>query len=167
MDQSLMITTNIKQGDLFCFLLYHFYASFMGVAGVLFSLVTLATLAVTWGTVDDVYTLILLICGLLFTVWNPFLLFLRARKQAKKPVYKKPLTYTFTNTGLGVSQESEKVEFTWEQIRKAVNIRRILVIYTDRIHAHVIPMRLMDGQVEELMGILRESLPKSKCKNLK
>ena len=52
---------------------------------------------------------------------------------------KKPLKYTFDDTGLTVSQGENSTTFEWKDIVKAVSTGRSIIIYTTRYNATIVP----------------------------
>ena len=70
--------------------MYHSNKGYLGVFNILFTLAALWLLVTRWGEVTVPYRLLLIVCALMFTVWQPFLLYLKARKQAAGKAVKEP-----------------------------------------------------------------------------
>ena len=84
------VTLRITAKDLWMFSMYHANAGFMGMFNLIFSLAALYLLIFRWSTTTVPYRCLLVVCALIFTVWQPFLLWNKARKQAKRPAVKNP-----------------------------------------------------------------------------
>ncbi len=74
------VTLHITAKDLWIFSMYHANAGFMGMFNILFSLAALYLLIFRWGSTTVPYRILLVVCALMFTVWQPFLLWLKAGK---------------------------------------------------------------------------------------
>ena len=110
------VTLHITAKDLWAFSMYHANAGFMGIFNGLFSLAALYLLIFRWNTTTVPYRCLLVVCALIFTVWQPCLLWLKASKQAKRPAVKNPMRLMFDQEKLTVSQEDNSADFTWEQM---------------------------------------------------
>ncbi len=81
----------ITARELWGFSMYHSNKGYLGIFNLLFTLAALWLLVTKWGNFTIPYRLLLIVCALMFTVWQPFLLYLKARKQAKGKMVKEPM----------------------------------------------------------------------------
>lgn len=152
--------------DLWAFSMYHSNGGFRGIFNLLFSLAALFLLVFRWGTLTVPYRLLLVVCVLLFTVWQPFLLYTKARRQAKAPVIRDPMRLTFDKNGLKVEQNEQAVEFTWDQMGRMDKMPSMIVLYMDRVHAYLLPRAVIGEQEEELCQLARKYLPKERRRKI-
>ncbi len=117
------------------------YRSVAGIFSLTLSLVSIVVLILFFGQISTRSKMILLFVGLLFTVINPLLLAFRTFKQFKlSPSYKKPLSYTFGDEGIKIEQGEQTVDLTWNMIIRLLMTDYMIAIYTNRVHAFVIPL---------------------------
>ena len=137
------VTLHITAKDLWAFSMYHANAGFMGIFNGLFSLAALYLLIFRWNTTTVPYRCLLVVCALIFTVWQPCLLWLKASKQAKRPAVKNPMRLMFDQEKLTVSQED-----------------------MDRVHAYLIPKTALGDQEEAFRELVTAHLPKEKRRKI-
>ncbi len=154
-ERTFQFQIRVSAGDLWRFSMYHANKGYLGIFNVLFTLGSLYLLVTKWGTAQLYQKLLLLICVLMFTVWQPGLLFLR-----------EPVTMTFAEEGFTVVQGDQSMEVTWDQIGRVVGIPGELILYMGRIRAYLLPDRILGGEKEAFAAFLREVLPKEKLKKV-
>ena len=81
-EQTFRFHIQMQAKDLWKFSMYHANKGYLLVFNVLFTLASLYLLVTKWGETGTAYRLLLLACVMMFTVWQPGLLFLKALKQA-------------------------------------------------------------------------------------
>lgn len=162
----LQFEVKLTAKNLWAFSMYHSNGGFRGIFNLLFTIAALFLLVFRWGTVTVAYRLLLLVCVLLFTVWQPFLLYTKARKQAQAPVMRDPMTLTFDENGLKVEQNEQTVEFAWDQMGRMDRMPSMIVLYMDRVHAYLLPKTAMGEQEEALCEMARQYLPKERRRKI-
>lgn len=160
------VTLHITAKDLWTFSMYHANAGFMGIFNVIFSLAAFYLLIFRWSTTTVPYRCLLVVCALMFTVWQPFLLWTKASKQAKRPAVKSPMRLVFDDEKLTVSQEEHEAEFTWEQMGRLDAKPAMYILYMDRVHAYLIPKAALGEQEEALRELALAHLPKEKRRKI-
>lgn len=152
--------------DLWGFSMYHSNKGYLGIFNLLFTLAALWLLVTRWGEFDIPYRLLLLVCALMFTVWQPFLLYLKARKQARGAAVKEPVDITCSEEGMVIEQNGQRQEVSWQQVASVRRMKGQLIIYMSRIHAYLLPDRVVGEQREELWNLIREAVPKERRKGI-
>lgn len=79
---------------------------------------------------------------------------------------REPLVITFREEGLLIEQAEEQLELEWDRVSQAKHIPGELIIYTDRIHAYLLPDRVVGDRRQELTEYLKGHLPEERCKRL-
>ena len=151
----------ISAKELFSFMLRHTYTSGSGLFGLVISLLCLILLGAGYAKGDDFRTVVLLALGLMFTVVNPILLYMKAKNQAMtNPVYKNELVYTLDDTGVTLNGEAATETVEWSKIRKWKKTRILHILYTTPIHAILLPVVSMKGNRAKVEALLESKLKK-------
>ncbi len=158
MEKEIKASVTVTAKDLFCFMLQHTYRSIGGVLSLLFSIASFVMLLYCFTTVEFAYKVILVICSLLFTVINPFLLYLRSAKQVKRnPGFSTPIVYTFTKKGFTMEQGQEKATALWTDLWKIRDGKKYLYLYGNSVRANILPKSQLDGQSETILQLIKEA----------
>lgn len=152
--------------DLWKFSMYHSMGGMKGVFNLMFTGVALFLLVARWGELSGGYRALLAVCALIFPVWQPVLLYSKARKQARLPVMQNPMTLTFSEEGLKVEQNEQQVKFQWEQIGRMDAVPSMIVIYMDRVHAYLLPDSVTGEQKEPFCEMARTYLKPSQRRKI-
>lgn len=133
------------------------YRNFAGVVSLGLSFVAAGVLVVKGSELSNAHRLAFAIIALLFTVINPLMLAFRTYKQLKlSESYKKPIQYTFRDSGITLKQGDLEQELEWKHICRILLTNKILAIYTSRIHACVIPLsQLGDDKGKILAAVVQ------------
>lgn len=166
MEQELRFEVKLGVKELWQFSMYHSNGGVMGGVNVLFTLAALYLIITRWGVLGISYRLLLVVCVLMFTVWQPLLLYNKARKQAKSPAVQAPMLLTFGENGLKVEQGDQTAEFSWDQMGRVDRMPTMVILYMDRIHAYLLPKAELAGREEEFYKLVREHLPKARRRRI-
>lgn len=139
-DPDKSVTFKMTFGDLYNFLLNNYYRGFAGFVGLMISILAIAGMVTYWGKMMLYQYVIFGFLALSFPVINPVMLAWKAFKQLNlTPSYKKPLTYEVRSRGITVSQGEIHQTTKWSYIRRIMMTGKVLVLYTNRLNAFVIP----------------------------
>ena len=145
-------TVKLTAKDLWKFSLYHSNKGMLGIFNVIFSLAAIFLLVTTWGSNTAMYRALLVICALMFTVWQP--------------VIQNPMNLSFSREGVVVTQGTERLELIWENIGRVERIRGMMIVYMDKVHAYLLPDSITGEKREALSELFRESLPAERRKKI-
>lgn len=151
-------TVQLTKKQLFEFLIRHSYFTFSGMIGLILSIMALGGFFLMLGVegASGTYLGALLVTGLLFTVVQPIMILQNAKKQSK--VYEKyALNYTITAEGIHVTQDDAEGQNGWGEVIKIVSTKRLIIMYTSKVHAYVIPRDAIGENIEDLRTIIREN----------
>ncbi len=162
----LVLEVKLTAKDLWKFSMYHSYRGFQGVFSFLFSVAALYVLIATWTTASFPYRILIIVCALMFTVWQPFVLYMKAARQAKRSVIRDGMTLSFSVEGIIVTQGQEKLELLWEDVLMVKRVGKLLIIYMDRIHAYLLPDSVAGEKAAELTALMKENLPPERRKRI-
>jgi hypothetical protein len=151
--------TNINEGDLMDFKVYHNYHSVGGVAGLLFGIVALIICVVSINQVNISYTLMMGFFGIFFTVYTPIGMKLKVRKQMKSvAAFQEPVKYTVTEEKIVLQQGDITEEMLWDDIFKIKCTGKSLILYITSVRANIIPLRDIKDQSEAFLQIAEKKL---------
>lgn len=146
--------------DMYRFSMYHTYSGIHGIASVIIAVLVFLVAAKTYGSVEMMYTVLYILFGILFLIYMPFSLYLRAKRQlASSEVFKEALHFTVTEEKITSSQKGESADLPWEQIYKVVETKSNILVYSSRINAFVLPKEQIGGEYEILRGLMEKKLP--------
>lgn len=147
MNSEIKVTVKVKTADMFCFLMHYSYASLAGVCGLLFSIGSIVLLFFMWGRLAPAYLFTLAVCGSLFTIINPAMLYKRAKKQVMtSPALKEPIEYTFSESEIHMEMGKEKADLKWADIYKVRRVLKRYLFYVNHIRANVVPERAFENK---------------------
>lgn len=166
MKKELCFEVKLDVKDLWQFSMYHANAGMLGIVNLLFTLAALFLIVTRWGMLTTPYRALLVVCALMFTVWQPLLLYHKARKQAKATAVKEPMILVFGEEGLKVEQNGQEALFAWDQMGRLDKMPTMVILYMDRVHAYLLPKSVMGNREEEFYEMVREYLPKERRKRI-
>ncbi len=153
------IEAKIDAGVLFSFMLRHTYTTFSGLFTIVLGLGAFGLFFQSLSGNDDTKKLILLIIALLFTVGNPYLLYKKAKEQAKRnPLYKEALLYTLDEAGIHLSLDGNEESLDWSRIKKIRKTSKVCILYTSKVHAILLPYKDMKDQKEAVEALIQSKL---------
>ena len=149
----------ISAKDLFLFLFNNSYRKFTGVLMALFSLGCIGVVIYTWGDIPVPNTILLIALAAFYLVFNPLILFSKAKRQIKNNDYfNNVLTYEADEKGITVRQGEEKVSVKWEEMWKAVRYGSIVVVYISTVRAFTLPVRCMGDKYNDFVEVAKIGL---------
>lgn len=155
----------MTQKIMYDFLMNHTYRSMSGIAGVLFGLGAFVIMAVTWGNVPEWQSMVYLLFGVWFLLYQPVSLYMRAAKQVKlNPTFKKPVTYIMNDEGITTMQEDKQAVIAWEDMLKVTETKLSLLAYTGKRYSFVLPKESMGEQYETVVKLIRGHMDANRVK---
>ena len=162
------VTLNIKleAKDLYIFNMRQAYRGMQGFLSILLPVLVFAYAVTSFGTVSMPSTFVYVGLGIMFLVYVPVSLWLRVNKIMKDEnnALSKTLQYEFEEEGIRVSVEEESVEFKWENVFQMKKTKDCIYLFTNRIHAYILPLSQVGEQYEELSKLAHAKLEKYRIK---
>ena len=162
------IDIKLKPEDMFRFHMYYAYHSSQGWMGILFGIVGVGAGLLTFGTLDLFYSVAYIVLGIAFFVYIPvvyYFRFVRAGKQLKEnKVMSNVLHYTLSGEGVTVETDVDtggetKAMLPWKQVYKAVTAKGMLMIFSTRQNAYLLPKEQIGDRLPEVAELLKKHLP--------
>lgn len=145
--------------DLFLFLLNNTYRKMTGIIWCVFSAAVIAVAVYTWGKIDIMQSVLLIVLACLYTVINPFILYVKAVRQMKQnEFFQKPLHYEIDERGIKVSQGETSETTEWNRMWKAVRYGSQVLIYVSNIRVFTLPCRAIGDQYPTLVKLANAGL---------
>lgn len=153
------ISVNMTVGVMYDFLLQHTYRRTSGLIGSVFG----ALLIVMYFINPQRSGILPLICGVVVLLYLPITLFLKAKTQVMvTPAFKKPLNYSFTESGVEISQNDVTQKQNWDQMVKAISTNRSIILYTSPVNASIFPKKDIGTDLMSLIEIISTHMPPKK-----
>lgn len=154
---------NLERKHIFKFNMYQTYKSTQGVLSLVIPAIIFGRLYMNYQEMSIDQILMHTGLGILFLIYVPISLWIGAKKTLEKnSVLASTLHFEFTENTICVTQGPDKAEFKWENIYKMVSTKELVLIYTNRINAYVIPKLQMGMDYIELTKLANAQLDKSR-----
>lgn len=151
--------------NLYQFNIYQAYKGMQGMLSIFIPLFVFVIVIMNWGKVTLETSLLNLGLGILFLLYVPVSLWFRSKKTLKQnEVLSNPLHYEFTEEQICVTQGEQRVEFKWENIYRMVTVGDLLLIYTNRMNAYVIPKAQVGDGYQTLKDMAKVQLERHRFK---
>lgn len=156
----------ITAKDLFNFNIRQAYKGIQGFLSILLPVLAFSYAITSIGQVEVIYTLLYFALGALFLLYVPLSLWKRANKVVNDPnnALSKTLHYEFEEEVIRVSVEEENVEFKWENIYMMKTSGKLLLVYTNRINAYILPKEQLGEKYNKLSELAHSKLEKHRIK---
>ena len=155
---------DMKAKTLWMFSMYHSNRGLYGAFNLIFTLAALYLIVFRWGIMDTGIRVVAIVCALLFTVWQPMLLYTKAARQARLPVMQMPLELDFNEEGIRVAQGGQQQEVAWDLVGRVITLPFLVIFYMDSVHAYLLPMKTVGADKDELLACLKTHVPKERLK---
>lgn len=147
------------------FMLYHNYSRLSGLFGAFVGAIGLliGINNVLNGNVQE--SAIGFFVAILFFVITPISIKNTAKRQIlSTPAFQNPLEYELIEEGVIVRQGEEEALTQWEEIDKAVNSNRSIILYITRVRAIILPKECMGEQYENVVRMISTHMPPKKVR---
>lgn len=161
------IEFNIKLSakNLYLFNMYQAYKGLQGILSLVLPIMIFVYTGLQWGEASVGSCILNIVIAILFLLYIPVTLWLRANKVVKNdPVLSKALHFEFSEENIRVSQGEENVEFEWDNVYRMMTFGGLLLIYTNRINAYVIEKKQMEDKYADLKALATSKLMKHRIK---
>lgn len=158
MDEKLSFSVKVTVQEMYRFLLHHIFTGFSGWFGILFAVGLMVMGVVTRGDVPIEYT-VLYFAVAVFVLFYPFFnLYKRAKRQVASDSLKDALDYEADEKGIAVSRGEERAEFAWEELKKVIETKTLLIVYVNSARAFVWSKTQIGEEYEPLRQLMKKKL---------
>lgn len=154
----------LKAKDMFRFNMYQTYTGFSGWSSIIFAASMFGMAGYTFYTHGGEVVaniLIYIFAGVLLLLYMPCSLWLRSKQSLKaSPVLANTLHYIVDSDGFTVTQGEANGVLAWKQIYKMVATKHLVLVYSNRVNAYIIPRAQLGEQYVALAKLAVSKLPK-------
>ena len=156
----------LTANDLFKFNMMQAYKGMQGFLSILLPILVFAYAITSFGTVSIGSTMIYVGLGILFLVYVPTSLWFRVKKTVtdKNNALSKTLHYDFEEDRICVSVEADSVEFKWENIYQMKSTKDLVLVYTNRINAYILPKAQLGQNYDKLSELAHKKIENYRIK---
>ena len=160
------LDVKLEAKDLYKFNMMQAYRGMQGALSIILPILVFAYAITSYGTVSIGSTLVYIGLGIMFLIYVPVSLWLRVNKIVKDEnnALSKMLHYEFEDESIRVSVETESVEFKWENIFQMKTSGDLLLVYTNRINAYILPLAQIGESYDALSKLAHSKLEKYRIK---
>lgn len=139
----------LTEQDMVRFNIYHTYSKFQSWFAMIVAVFAFFVAVWSYGRVSTTLTVIYFLVGGFVLVYIPGNTLLSAKHRIRlMPELLEPLHYRIDDTGVTVSKNEESATLPWEQTFRFVAVKTAFYIYSNRIHAYVIPKTALSAEEE-------------------
>lgn len=150
-------TNKVTPLDFFRLSMSRTYRSLVGVCNIVYTVAIIAVTIHFWEQANDIIQVVLLFACMVFIVFQPFGVMVKAKAQAA--FIPAGLKLEFDDYGLHVSLGDQKEDLGWKRIR-LVEERGMLFINSDAKHGYVITNKMLDGRRAEFVEFFKSHIEK-------
>lgn len=151
-------------GAMYQFLMYHTYHKLSGFFSIILGLILIGYFMTPSGRSAQ-NSLVYLLFGILFLVYEPWTLYTKAAQQARlNPVFKEPLNYIVSEEGIQIVQGEASNELGWEHVFKVRETGQSLLVYTNQKNAFIWIKKQMGAEQQTVKELIRAHVPANKRK---
>ena len=156
----------LTEKDLYKFNMMQAYKGMQGFLSILLPVLVFAYAVSTFGQVSIASTVVYVGLGIMFLVYVPVSLWMRVKKIMNDPnnAISKTLHYDFEENVIRVSVEEEHVEFMWENIFQMKSTKDMVLLYTNRMNAYILPKEQLGEAYHPLSELAHKKLEKYRIK---
>ena len=165
-EMNINLDIKISEKNLFRFNMGQAYKGMQGALSIILPVLVFAYAVTSFGEVSIGSTLVYVGLGIVFLVYVPVSLWMRSKKIVNDTnnALSKTLHYEFSEEAIRVSVEAESVEFKWENVFQMKTSGDLLLIYTNRINAYILPLEQVGEKYVELSKLAHAKLEKYRVK---
>ena len=144
--------------DLWQLSMYSIYGSMIGVSNIIFTIAMLLLSIKFWGIVSVFIKILLIIAICLFTVIQPTVIYMRAKKQVAG--VSRDIKIDFDDDGIHVKTQTQTSELKWNRIKGVSKKPNMVVIFSTTQHGFVLTNKVLGKQKEAFYNYAISRIPK-------
>lgn len=144
--------------DLWQLSMYSIYGTMVGVCNIIFTVAMLLLTAKFWGAVNIFMKVLLILAICLFTVIQPAVVYIRAKKQiAAVP---QDMEIGFDDHGVHVKTQNQTSDLKWKTIKGISKKPSMVVIFSTTKHGFVLTNKVLGKQKEAFYNYVLSKIQK-------
>ncbi len=151
--------------DLYRFNMRKTYTGLYGWVSIILAVLAFVMAAVTVGQTEVLYTLLYLVCGVLFLFYLPFALWKSANRIIKSnEILSGTVHYELSEEGIFLTQGEESGNLEWNEVYKLVSDAKQVLIFVNRQNAYIIPREQLGDSYQPLKELAMQQLESFRVK---
>lgn len=144
--------------DLWQLSMYSIYGSMVGVCNIIFTVAMLLLTAKFWVDVNTLIKIFLIIATCLFTIIQPLVVYMRAKKQAV--TLPQELQLGFDDHGVHVKSGNQSSDLKWNAIKGVSKKPTMIIVFSSTKHGFVLTNKVLGNQKEAFYDYLMSKIRK-------
>ncbi len=149
--------------DLYKYNLRNAYSGMQGILSIICAALVVFVFIWKFDSLSLVYKALFIALAIAFLVYIPIALYLRSKQViAKSDVFREPLTFVFSDEEINikspVATEEDETLLPWADIYKVVKTKSLILIYTNRVSAYIIPLEQITDKEKEIIDALKSKV---------
>lgn len=148
--------------DIWQLSMYGIYGSMLGIVNGIFTVAMILLAIRFFADVHITLKVLLIIAICLFSVIQPIILYLRAKKQMEN--MPEEVNLSFDDQGMHVKINSKKTDLKWQSIRGISKKPTMLVVFSSAQHGFVLNNKVLQSQRDDLYDYVMTRIEANKIK---
>ncbi len=149
--------------DLYKYNLRNAYSGMQGILSIICAALVVFVFIWKFDSLSLVYKVLFIALAIAFLLYIPIALYLRSKQViAKSDVFREPLTFIFSDEEINiqspVATEEDETLLPWADIYKVVKTKSLILIYTNRVSAYIIPLEQITDKEKEIIDALKSKV---------
>ncbi len=149
--------------DLYKYNLRNAYSGMQGILSIICAALVVFVFIWKFDSLSLVYKALFIALAIAFLLYIPIALYLRSKQViAKSDVFREPLTFVFSDEEINiqspVATEEDETLLPWADIYKVVKTKSLILIYTNRVSAYIIPLEQITDKEKEIIDALKSKV---------
>ena len=141
--------------ELFKLSFFFLYSSLAGIVNTIFTVAMIALIYARWDDATDLLRVVLVIAVLFFVLFQPVIMYSRARRNAKTL---KELSLEFGDRGIAIEVEGKREYIDWKKIKAGKRFPQMLIIFTDNTNGYILTKRIVGNNYKKVFGDILERI---------
>lgn len=124
--------------------MYYTYGSMVGVCNIIFTIAVLALSVSRWSVSGMGFRALLVFGMCLFTVIQPLVVYLRAKKQVSGLT--QDTTVSFADEGIHIKVGEQFSDIRWESVKKISKKPTMIIVFSDTTHGFLFTNRVVGAE---------------------
>lgn len=139
--------------ELFKLSLFYLYTSLAGVVNIIFTLAMFVLIYSRWNAADSFLRAILVLAVLFFVLFQPVMIYNRARKSA---ITLNELILEIGDRGIAVEVDKKHEFINWNKVRGTKIFPHMLIIFTDTTNGYILTKRIAGDDYKRIFSDIIE-----------
>ena len=147
--------------DLYKYNIRNAYTSMQGILSIICSALVVFVFIWKFDSLTTLYKALFVVLAIAFLAYIPISLYIRSKQiVSTTDVFKEPLTFIFGEEAINlkspVATEDDETILPWADIYKVVKTNSLILIYTNRVSAYIIPREQIADKDEQIAALKKQ-----------